>query len=113
MSNVFFIHVGIIVALISSSLMIATLIYIDEVIIIGKVSLENPNQTNSNLSNNSVFKHPFKKSVFINYTEVSNLSMCIQTYGPEMTVKFNTSDSIGVFILVGIISIGVITLYLY
>lgn len=113
MSSRFFIHVCIITAMFSSSMMIATLIYIDENIIVGKILLTNLTHSNVVISNEGLFKHPFKKSTFINYTSVHSLNECVQKYGPELTVKFNISDTIGVLILVGIISIGVISLYLY
>lgn len=113
MSSRFLIHLCIVTAMFSSSMLIATLLYIDENIIVGKVLLTNLTHSNVTLSNNGLFKHPFKKSIYINYSLVDSLDNCIQKYGPELTVKFNISDTIGVIILVGLTSIGLISLYLY
>lgn len=113
MSTRFFIHLCIIITMFSSSMLIATLIFIDENIIIGKISLTNFTLSNVVISNDSLFRHPLKKALYINYSTVDSLNLCTQKYGPELTVKFNISDTIGILILVGIISIGMISLYLY
>lgn len=113
MSNRFFLHVSIFIAIFSSSVIIGSLLYIDLYIITGSIKLLNFNSSDHTVKNDTFFKHSYKKSQFINVSIIDSIQQCYEKYGSEVSIKFNVADTIVVFILIGTISVGIIYLYTY
>ena len=106
----FLVHLSIILSLISSSLVISGFLYIDLFVQPGVIHLASFNVSGINYTENEYFPHPYKLNQRINVSRVDTHETCVSKYGHYLVIEFNIADTIIVFILMGTIAIGVLSL---
>lgn len=107
METRFISHLCIFVAIFSSSITIAVLLYIDLYVTIGYI----------NLSNESFYRNlllrPSLRKTRLNTSVAKTWEMCHERYGSQLRIKFNIGDTVAVLVLIGTIVIGLISLYTF
>lgn len=100
-------HMCMFVAIFSSSITIAVLLYIDLFVTIGYINLFNES------FDKNLLRRPSLRKTDLNASIANTWEMCHERYGSQLRIKFNIGGTFAVLILIGTIAVGLLSLYAY